>query len=348
MTRLLQIAALLIGLIFIGVASAMLLVEEQTLKSTLVKIPGVETQAPVIIETRHTINTKIEYFVDDLVFDIKSLGRMFSSEKDYGNRQVVSLKLTPPPKSMTATPPATASEPVINMQETGAPVRLETSDTPIMEETDVLEEAIPLEEAMPVEEVKSNTESTMPAREPEPIAAPPEPMAVPPEPMPMAPAPEPMKTAPAKTAAAPEAAPEQVASLPDKGSPDGVTEHKKGLLYYKGIEVPLDYKLAIDWFRKAAVKGHKGSQYNLGIMYYMGRGVPKSLDVAAKWFLAASEKNHAAAQYNLGFMYYGGEGVEKDIRQAYKWIDRAAQLGDEKALAARDSLMKTHPKELGQ
>lgn len=123
-------------------------------------------------------------------------------------------------------------------------------------------------------------------------------------------------------------------------------DHKRGLLFYKGIGVDKDFKKAVQWFKRAAKKGHSGAQYNLGIMSYLGQGVPQDYAQAAFWFQKAGENDHAAAQYNLGFLYYEGKGVVKDDLQAFMWIDRSANLGDEKAVRARDTLQKALPRKI--
>jgi len=128
--------------------------------------------------------------------------------------------------------------------------------------------------------------------------------------------------------------------------PSAEQDHKRGLLFYKGIGVDKDFKKAAQWFKQAARKGHTRAQYNLGIMSYLGQGVPQDYTQAATWFQKAGEQDHAAAQYNLGFLYYEGKGVEKDDLQAFMWIDRAANLGDEKAVRARETLQKALPKEI--
>ncbi len=155
-------------------------------------------------------------------------------------------------------------------------------------------------------------------------------------------------------AAAKPAAPRKVARLPAakkkkrpvKKDPTADQDHKRGLLFYKGIGVDKDFKKAGQWFRRAANKGHAGAQYLLGIMSYLGQGMEQDFAKAALWFQRAGEQDHAAAQYNLGFLYYEGKGVDKDNLQAFMWIDRSANLGDEKAIRARDTLQKALPKEI--
>ena len=144
----------------------------------------------------------------------------------------------------------------------------------------------------------------------------------------------------------------QVARLPTarkkpaKKDPTADQDHKRGLLFYKGIGVDKDFKKAGQWFRRAATKGHAGAQYILGIMSYLGQGLEQDFAKAALWFQRAGEQDHAAAQYNLGFLYFEGKGVDRDNLQAYMWIDRSASLGDEKAIRARDTLQKALPKEI--
>lgn len=137
-------------------------------------------------------------------------------------------------------------------------------------------------------------------------------------------------------------------SKPAKPVADASAEqdHKRGLLFYKGIGVDKDFKKAVQWFKQAAKKGHSGAQYNLGIMSYLGQGMTKDFAQAAHWFQKAGEQDHASAQYNLGFLYYEGKGVTKDDLQAFMWIDRSANLGDEKAVRARETLQKALPKEI--
>ena len=81
-------------------------------------------------------------------------------------------------------------------------------------------------------------------------------------------------------------------------------------------------------------------------MSYLGQGVRQDYAISANWFQKAGEQDHAAAQYNLGFLYYEGKGVEKDNLQAFMWIDRSANLGDEKAIRARETLQKALPKKI--
>ena len=129
----------------------------------------------------------------------------------------------------------------------------------------------------------------------------------------------------------------------------GVTEHKIGLTFYKGIDGTLkNFKKAREWFLKAAAKGNAAAQYNLGVMSYVGQGIEQNFSDAAKWFEQAAKQGNTLAQYNLGFLFYEGKGVPKNYSQAFTWIDRAAQLGDKKAIQARPTIKKLLSKEFIQ
>jgi hypothetical protein len=49
---------------------------------------------------------------------------------------------------------------------------------------------------------------------------------------------------------------------------------------------------AARWFRKAAVRGDAGAQYNLGNMFDQGRGVAQSEVEAARWYRKAADQGH--------------------------------------------------------
>src|SRR6185312_6250684 len=90
-------------------------------------------------------------------------------------------------------------------------------------------------------------------------------------------------------------------------------------------EVSKEDKEDMEWYRKAAPKGHVFAQYMLGECYFKGKGVDKDAKQAVEWFRKAAEQGHAEAQYSLGYCYFYGEGVEKDAKQAMEWFGKAAE-----------------------
>ena len=53
--------------------------------------------------------------------------------------------------------------------------------------------------------------------------------------------------------------------------------------------------------------------------------------LAMQWYRKAADARVARAMINLGGMYQRGEGVTSDIQQARSWYEKAAALGDKSA-----------------
>jgi TPR repeat protein len=96
---------------------------------------------------------------------------------------------------------------------------------------------------------------------------------------------------------------------------DGSAQFERGLRYYCGSGVPVDYSKAAELYRKAAEQGHVIAQCNLGFMYANGLGVPEDEVEAVNWYRKAAERGYDGAQCNLGVMYSHGFSVQKDEAQ---------------------------------
>jgi uncharacterized protein len=107
-----------------------------------------------------------------------------------------------------------------------------------------------------------------------------------------------------------------------------------GDYYAEGIAVPLDHKIAADWFRKAAEYGYEGGQMRLAYCYANGQGVPKSDVDALIWFQKAAEQGNPNAQKAVGHRYRDGLGVQKNLMEAAKWYQLAAAQGSADAQGA--------------
>ena len=108
----------------------------------------------------------------------------------------------------------------------------------------------------------------------------------------------------------------------------------RGVKYDRGDGVPIDYKEAAKWYRKAAEQGHPEAQYNLGVMLGtsgLGRGIEKNEKEAAKWYRKAADQGVPDAQYNLGWMYDNGAGVPENDKEAVMLYRKAAEQGHAKA-----------------
>lgn len=78
--------------------------------------------------------------------------------------------------------------------------------------------------------------------------------------------------------------------------------------------------------------GDPNANYDIGERYYDGRGVPLDYRMAAEWFAKAAKLGHTKAKTNLGLMYLVGRGVRKDRQLASQYLADAAKQGDETAI----------------
>ena len=97
--------------------------------------------------------------------------------------------------------------------------------------------------------------------------------------------------------------------------------------------VPLDYTVAIKWFRKAAEQEYAKAQFALGLMYADGLGVSQDHTKAARWYRKAAIQGVAAAQASLAQMYAKGIGFSQDHAAAARWYRKAAEQGHAEAQA---------------
>ena len=102
-------------------------------------------------------------------------------------------------------------------------------------------------------------------------------------------------------------------------------------MYFFGLGgLTRDYKLAAEWFHKAARAGNVLAQYILAQMHETGieGSVEKDLDEAVELYQAAAKQQHKGAQFRLGRLYYYGEGVRQNYEMAASWYEKAANQGD--------------------
>lgn len=131
----------------------------------------------------------------------------------------------------------------------------------------------------------------------------------------------------------------EILPLAKAGNTDA--EHLLGLMYYMGRGVPQDYKEALFWHRKAALKGKADAQYVVGAMYYTGNAVIQDHKEAVTWFRKAAEQGHAEAQQVLGLMYrYHIGGMPQDNVLAYMLWNLAAAGGAANAAEQRAAVAR--------
>jgi len=143
-----------------------------------------------------------------------------------------------------------------------------------------------------------------------------------------------------------------------------------------GIKIPVDKKVALDWYQKAAAQGYPDAEYRLAIAFLYGVNVEKDetlgrqwLDSAARhghqvaknlmekltknegvlrsgqsaavdWYLERAIVGDAEAALRLGKIYEFGWGAFLDTKEASKWYQKAVMLGSTDARESLDKLNK--------
>lgn len=94
--------------------------------------------------------------------------------------------------------------------------------------------------------------------------------------------------------------------------------------YGQGVEP--DMAKAIEWYRKAADKGHALAQTNLAYFYLTGIGVKKDEKQAFELYQKAAKQNCVPALKSLAFMHMQGLGTKEDIHKAFTTLEKAYRL----------------------
>ena len=105
-----------------------------------------------------------------------------------------------------------------------------------------------------------------------------------------------------------------------------------GYCFEKGEGVEQNSTKAVEWYTKAAEKGHSSAMYNLGYCFEKGEGVEQNSTKAVEWYTKAAEKGNSTAMNNLGDCFEKGEGVEQNSTKAVEWYTKAAEKGHSTAM----------------
>ena len=120
---------------------------------------------------------------------------------------------------------------------------------------------------------------------------------------------------------------EEALPLAEQG--DATAQFVMGKLYdYGNGGIEINQQSAVRWYRKSAMQGYAGAQFNLGNCYQLGEGVKEDKTQAVYWYSKAADQGDPEAQYMLGLCYASGEGVKKNTHKAIKWFKESAKQGN--------------------
>ncbi len=106
-----------------------------------------------------------------------------------------------------------------------------------------------------------------------------------------------------------------------------------GKMYFLGSGVNKNHASAIKFYLKAAEAGVAEAQYLLGNCHAGGLGVEKLEERALYYYGLAAGQEYPDALCALGNYYMNAEGSDRDQEKAMKFLQRAADLGNEGAIA---------------
>ena len=116
-----------------------------------------------------------------------------------------------------------------------------------------------------------------------------------------------------------------IEKLAKKDIPDAL--YFLGCMYNDGSEVEKDYTAALNYFSKAADKGHLAAMNNLAWLYQNGHGVEKDLKKAFEILTQSATHDDPWALNELGRMYEEGIGITSDHTHAVACYTKAADMG---------------------
>ncbi|MDQ8935886.1 tetratricopeptide repeat protein [Acinetobacter rudis] len=98
-----------------------------------------------------------------------------------------------------------------------------------------------------------------------------------------------------------------------------------GFFFIGGKYLPRKYEY------RAARAGDSHSQLNLGQRYRTGAYVQQNFKIAYQWYLKAAQQFYVPAYNEIGLLYAQGAGVQQDYILAYAWISLASQQNNTQA-----------------
>jgi hypothetical protein len=90
---------------------------------------------------------------------------------------------------------------------------------------------------------------------------------------------------------------------------------------HKGGETPAAVAIWQRWARQ----GNADAAYNLAVIHQHADGVERDLAKAMRWYRTAAERGDKVSQFQIGLMYLNGDGVPADPKIAHEWFTKHRQ-----------------------
>ena len=115
----------------------------------------------------------------------------------------------------------------------------------------------------------------------------------------------------------------------DKG--DAAAMDFVGHAYLRGAVVKRSPEVAFGYFKAAAERSAQAA-FNLGQCYFGAQGTEQDIPKALEWWKKAAAKGHGRAASTVAMALLSGEGVAPDAAEARRLAERAAELNDPSGL----------------
>ena len=110
-----------------------------------------------------------------------------------------------------------------------------------------------------------------------------------------------------------------------------------GFAYLCGAVVKRNPEVAFGYFKAAAEKSAQAA-FNLGQCYFGAQGTEQDIPKALDWWKKAAARGHGGAASTAAMAYLSGEGVVPDAGEARRLAERAAELNDPSGLVVLGEL----------
>lgn len=77
---------------------------------------------------------------------------------------------------------------------------------------------------------------------------------------------------------------------------------------------------AVAIWQRLSAQGNADAAYNLAVIHQHGDGVPVDFEKAMSWYRLAAERGDKISQFQIGLMYQIGQGVEENQAEAHRWF----------------------------
>ncbi len=101
-----------------------------------------------------------------------------------------------------------------------------------------------------------------------------------------------------------------------------------GHILSSGIGLKQNSNEGFEWYREAAKQDHAFAQCLIGGCYVEDEDYAESL----LWLQKSAKQGFSGAYALLGFLFFKGYGTTENVHQGIQWLQKAAELGDNRAL----------------